>query len=306
MQHESKRVILAALIGNLLIAISKFTISFFSGSTAMLAEAVHSMADTGNQLLLLVGLRLSLRPADVLHPFGYSMERYFWALMVAITMFVVGAVVSFWHGVNKILHPHGLEHVGWIYLVLGLSAAFESYPLYLAYKTLRASDPEAGLVTVFRRSKRPALIVVFMEDSAALVGILLAFVGVLAAHLTGMSVFDGAASVCIGILLALVAFSVAYEMKSLLVGESVSEENYKRITAATERVEGVEKVHKLLTMHLGPDDVLVNLNVEFSDGLETGEIEELVDEIEAKIRTVVPEARQIFIEADDAKIGGRG
>ena len=298
MQPVSKKVILAALIGNATIAVSKFAVAVISGSTAMLAEAVHSVADTGNQVLLLIGLRLSKRPADELHPFGYGKERYFWALIVAVTMFVVGAVVSFWEGVSKILEPHPIEHVGWIYLVLGLSALFESYPLYLAYSALRKSGGDAGLITVFRQSKRPALIVVFMEDVAAMTGILLAFLGVLAAHMTGLGVFDGIASVGIGLLLAAVAFCVAYEIKSLLIGEGVSKEDYRKILLAVEGSTGVEKVLDLLTMHLGPDEAIVNLNVEFTDGLDTDRIESLVDEIEERIRRTVPVARHIFIEAD--------
>jgi len=298
MQRGSKRVILAALVGNLTITISKFVVALVSGSTAMLAEGVHSLADTGNQLLLLVGLRLSRRPADEMHPFGYGKEMYFWALIVAVTMFVVGAVVSFWEGVNKILHPHPIEHAGWIYLILGLSALFESYPFYIAYSSLRESDSGAGLFATLHRSKRPAVIVVFMEDAAAMTGILIAFVGVLTAKLTGLEIFDGIASACIGLLLAAVAFCVAYEMRSLLIGESVSKENYEKILSAVEESPGVEKVLKLLTMHLGPDEIVVNLDVEFADGLSTDQIERLVDEVEKKIQRAVPEARYIFIEAE--------
>ncbi len=301
MSQGSKKVVVAALIGNLLIALSKFVVAFLSGSTALFAEAVHSTADTGNQILLLVGMRLSLRPADVRHPFGYGQERYFWALMVAVTMFVVGAVVSLYHGIHKILEPQPIEHVGWIYLVLGLSALFESYPLFLAYKTLRESHPEQPLWRTLNESKRPAVIVVFMEDAAAMCGIFLAFLGVVLATYSGYLIFDGIASVCIGVLLALVAFSVAFEIKSLLIGEAVSKENYERILKTVNDIDEVEQVLTLLTMHLGPEEVLVNLNVAFIDGLETDAIEALVDRIENHIQQVVPEAKQIFIEADTPK-----
>lgn len=296
MKNESKKVILAALIGNLLISVCKMVVAAISGSTAMLAEAVHSLADTGNQVLLMIGLRLSQRPADELHPFGYGKERYFWAMIVAITMFVVGAAVSLWEGVGKILHPHPIEHLGWIYLVLGLSALLESYPWYLAYTTLKKSSNGQSLWTTIRRSKTPAIIVVFLEDSAALTGILLAFLGTLAAHLTGLSVFDGIASVGIGLLLAFVAFCIAYEIKSLLIGECASAEDYRKILAAVADCSGVEELSNLLTMHLGPEQLLVNLNLKFSAGLPTEQIEDLINQMEDRIRKEVPSAKHIFIE----------
>jgi cation diffusion facilitator family transporter len=299
LKSGSKKVVLTAFFGNGAIAICKFIVAMMTGSTAMLAETIHSIADTGNQVLLMIGLSLSTKPADRQHPFGYGKERYFWAMMAAVSMFVVGAVVSFYHGVHKVLHPEALQNVEWAYLVLGLSFLFESYPLYVAYKEMRKEAAGKGVFRALRESKRPTVIIVFFEDSAALIGIVFAFAGILITQQTGLLYFDGVASICIGLLLGLVAVSVAYEVRSLLIGEGVSPQNYDKIIKTVSATKGVVSVVDLLTMHLGPDDVLVNLNVHFSNDLTTDDLERVVDEIEAGIKTRVPEVTIIFVEAED-------
>lgn len=285
-------------MGNGAIAITKFVMASVSGSTAMLAEALHSLADTGNQGLLLVGIRLARRPPDVEHPFGYGKERFFWAFVVAMTMFIVGSVVSIWQGVSRVISPHEIEHATLSYVVLGISALFEAYPWILAFRQLRGSFRTKGLLRTIRESKSPSLVTVFLEDTAAMIGLGIAAAGILVSQVTGNTLFDGVASILIGIMLFLVASLLAYETKSLLIGESVLPEDYDSIRRAVLSVPQVDRILELLTMHLGPDDVLVNINVLFKDDLTTDDLERAVDEIEQAIRAVLPAAKRIFIEPD--------
>lgn len=290
----------AALLGNGAIALTKFVVAMLSGSTAMLAESMHSLADTGNQGLLLLGMRLARKPADESHPFGYGKERYFWAFMVAVTMFILGSVVSIYQGVTRILNPgHDLDHVHWTYLVLGLSFAFEAYPWFVAFRGMRDDFRKKGVFRTIRESKRPSIMTVFLEDSAAMVGLTLALAGILVTQLTGNSVFDGIASVCIGLVLLAVAAILSFETRSLLLGESVSTEDMAAIRRAVESVGSVSCIREVLTMHMGPDHILVNINVTFADGLTTDELEQAVDEIEEAIRKAVPACKQISIEPED-------
>jgi cation diffusion facilitator family transporter len=290
--------VVAALLGNGAIALTKFVMAFLSRSTAMMAEAFHSLADTGNQALLLVGMRLSRRPADVEHPFGYGKERYFWAFVVAMTMFIVGSVVSIWQGISRILDPHPIEHVTLTYVVLGLSALFELYPWIVAFRTMRSTSRGRGLFRTIRESKTPSIITVFLEDSAAMLGLAIAAAGILVSELTGTTVWDGVASLVIGTILFLVAALLALETRSLLLGESVSRENYELIKQALEGHARVDRALEILTMHLGPDDILVNASVHFQDDMNTDDVERAVDEIEAEIRRKVPAAKRINIEPD--------
>ena len=298
MHSDSKKVVVSALIGNSLITVSKFIVAMFSGSSAMFAESIHSLADTGNQVLLLLGMKLSKREANDLHPFGYGKERYFWAMLVAVSMFVIGSVVSFYEGIHKIMDPQPLANITWIYIVLGASFAFECYPFYIAYKALRSENSSMGILSVIRKSKRPAVIVVFLEDLAALLGILIALLGVTIANAGGLLIFDGIASICIGVLLALVAFTVAYEIRSLLVGESATEENIELVRTAAQSVDGVRRVLDVLTMQMGPEELLINLNLAFEKRLNTDALEAIIDEVEAEIKRILPEARYISIEAE--------
>lgn len=296
--HGSRRVILAAFFANFAIMICKFIAAGVTGSTAMLAEGFHSIADTGNQLLLLVGMWLSTRPADQLHPFGYGKENYFWAFVVAMTMFVVGAVVSIWQGVEKLLHPHALESLHWAVGVLLAGMVLEGAALAFAVHHVWPRLGGHSLWRYVRRSKEPATITVLLEDSAALIGLSIALAGLLVAHFTGLNYFDGLASIGIGVLLAVVAVLLARETKSLLVGESVLPEMRQKIVDLLFEVAEVQQVLELRTMHLGPNKVLLVARLHLRDGLDTDQIEELLNRIEAAVREEVPIVQHCYLEAD--------
>ncbi len=299
MKTGSRGVIVAALIANLVIAAIKFVVAFCTLSAAMLAEAVHSMADTGNQFLLLLGLRLSRKPADAAHPFGYGKEQYFWAFVVALMLFFVGAVVSIYEGVDKVLEPHPLERVWLVYLILGVSIAIETVSFSLALREFnRRRAPGVGILASIRQTKDASLAVVLLEDTAALVGLSLALLGVATAQLTGLVFFDGLASIAIGLLLAAVAFLLAFETRELLIGESASPGTLTAIRSAIEGYPGVVAVGRVLTMHLGANSILVGVNCDFDNGLSAGEVEAIIERLEVRIREVVPEAGRIFIEAN--------
>lgn len=297
----NKKIIYAAFAANFAIMISKVFAAVITGSTAMLAESLHSLADTGNQLLLLVGLRLSQKPADLAHPFGYGKENYFWAFVVAITMFVVGAVVSIWQGVEKILHPHELESIAWGVGVCIAGLAFEGASLIVATREVARRRHGRSIWQFVRASKEPVTITVFLEDSAALVGLCIALVGLVAARHLDMPRLDGVASVLIGILLAVVAFVLSVETKSLLVGESVLAEDRAAILAALEKTPRLRRVLDLKTMHLGPQRVLVAARLNFEDDLGTDDIEALLADAENAVMAAVPIVTHCYleIEADD-------
>jgi cation diffusion facilitator family transporter len=299
MKPGSKFIVLAALLANTLICAIKFVVALITGSSAMLAEAVHSAADTGNQILLLLGLKRSQKPADSAHPFGYGQEQYFWSFVVANMLFFVGAVISIYEGIHKLQDPRGLERPWLIYTILGVSSLIESVTLIFAVREMnRSRRPGAGLLRSVRDTKDTSVAVVFLEDTAALCGLAIAFVGVLLADLTGLMVFDGIASILIGVLLAGVAFLLAHETKELLIGEAASPENVAAIRRAAEETRGVKAVGSILTMHLAPNRILVNMNVDFQDDLQDAQLEKIIDGLEERIRRAVPEVDKIFIEAD--------
>lgn len=294
---ESVKAVWAALMVNIFIAIIKFTVAIFTTSSAMLAESFHSLADTGNQILLLLGLRLSNKPPDAQHPFGYGKERFFWAFIVAISMFAVGATFSVYEGVKGFLHPHQIIKPWLNYIVLGSGVFLESIALRIAYREFKTTR-RFGIWRSLREAKDPALLTVIFEDSAALAGIGLALAGIFLSHLTGRAIFDSAASVLIGLMLAGIAFFLARETKDLLIGESASEEDRKKILGAVCSVSEVSESIELLTMHIGPEEILVNLSVHFKDGLDTDQVEQAIDKIEREIKKAVPMVGRIFIEAD--------
>ncbi len=296
----AKLAVLAALFGNLGVAAVKFVAWLFTGSSAMLAESVHSLADTVNQVFLLLGLKLEKRSPTVEHPFGFGRERYFWAFVVAVSIFVLGAVFSIYEGVHKILHPAPIENAGWAFVALALAAVFEAYALRVAWREFghwRARNP-GPLRWALRNSKSPTVLVVLFEDTSALLGLLVAAVGIGLTLLTGRTFFDGLASLVIGLILLFVAWFIGWRTRGLLLGEAATEADRRRIREEVESVESVVKLMEMLTLHLGPQDILVNLNVNFRDGLTTDELEEAVDEIESRIRSAVPAAHRIFIEAE--------
>ena len=298
---KTKRAVIAALTANILIALMKFTVAIFINSTALLAEGFHSLADTSNQAFLLLGLRLSTRPPDRSHPFGYGMERYFWAFVVSLSVFIIGAVFSVHEGITKILHPEPLRHAGWGYVVIALSFFFDSYSWRIAYRTLKGTIKRRGVFRTIRDSKTPAIFIIFMEDSAAILGLSIALGGILLSSLTKNPVFDGIASIVIGIILALVAVVLFLETKSLLIGEGVSQGDLRKIRAAISTVPEVKEIVNLLTMHLGPDDILVNIDINFVDGLSTDQVEEAIDKVERGIQEQVPAVKKIFVEAESIK-----
>jgi cation diffusion facilitator family transporter len=303
MKSGSKLVVLAALVANSLITAIKYVVALITGSSAMLAEAVHSTADTGNQVLLLLGLKRSRKPPDAAHPFGYGQEQYFWSFVVANMLFFVGAVVSVYEGIHKLQDPQPIERPWLIYAILGVAALIESVALFFAIKELNQTRrPGTGLFKAVQETKDTNVAVVFFEDTAALLGLTIAFVGVLLSQLTGMMLFDGVASIFIGVLLAVVAFVLAHETKELLIGEAASPENVAAIRQAAANTPGVKAVGNILTMHLGPRRILINMNVDFEDQLRAEELEGVVDMMEENIRKAVPAADKIFIEADDVKL----
>jgi cation diffusion facilitator family transporter len=295
---DSRVLILLALTANALIAVFKFIAAGVSGSAAMLAEAFHSVADSGNQLFLLRGTAASKFKPSVQFPFGRGKELYFWAFMVAVVLFVGGGVVAFMQGLDRVRNPEHLES-GLMFnlVVLGIAASFEIFIAFIpAVREFNRRRGGRKVWLAIRESKDPALIVVLFEDSVAVVGIMVAVAGLLIGDVTGNGVWDGVASMVIGVLLAFTAWILAIETKGLLVGEGASRRTRSAIRSATLSIPEVETVDRLLTMHLGPEEILVNMDVVVDGALSGRQVEEIIDSIEAKIREFVPEATRIFVE----------
>ena len=299
MASESRRLVVLALIANAVIAVTKFIAAGISGSAAMFSEGIHSVADTGNQVMLLRGDVASRYDPNARHPFGRGKEIYFWAFMVAVFLFVGGSVLSIVTGIDRIRHPdeHGEAGLVFSLVVLAVAAFFEIFiafrPAIRQFNRLRMGR---GIWTTLKESKDPALIVVLFEDSAAVIGLFIAATGLILTEVTGNGVWDGIASVLIGILLAVAAWVIAVEMKALLVGEAASREDRAAIRAATYSVEEVHHVARLLTMQLSPEEVLINMDLVFDEGLSDNDIERAIVEVEERIQSGVPSATRIFIE----------
>ena len=296
MAGESRIAIFAAIVANLAIAITKFIAAFFSGSSAMLSEAIHSLVDTGNGARLLVGLRQSRKPADDNHPFGHGKELYFWPLIVAILVFSLGGGMSVYEGITHLAHPHHGDPT-LSYVVLGLAFAFESISAFFAFKAFRNEMKGAGVLKTIRSSKDPTTFTVLFEDSAALAGLIVAFLGILLGHVLDNPYLDGIASIIIGVILAGVAVFLAYETKGLLIGEGVDPQTLQSIRAIAAADDSVQQVRKSLTMHFGPQEVLLALDVEFKSHLSAQDVAQAINRVEAAIRGRHPEIRHIFIEA---------
>ena len=297
MAHESKTTIYAALAGNAGIAAVKFGAALWTGSAAMFSEAIHSTVDTGNQLLMLYGLRRSARPATPEHPFGFGLELYFWTFVVAILIFGLGAGVSILQGIDRILHPHEVESALVGYVVLGVSFLFEGATWLIALRAFRKVPQVGGLLAAVQRSKDPTVFTVLLEDSAALVGLVIAAAGLLGAQWLHRPELDGVASVLIGLLLAGTAGFLARECKGLLIGEAADrpvQDSLRRIATARRGIKGVNEV---LTMHFGPADVLAVLSLDFDDTLSAGQVEAVVSDVEREIKRTHPQIRRIFVEA---------
>ena len=296
MAHESKTTIYAALAGNLAIALTKFGAAAWTGSAAMLSEAIHSSVDTGNQVLMLYGLRRSARPATTAHPFGYGLELYFWTFVVAILIFGLGAGVSIFEGIDKIRVPHPVENPLVNYIVLGLSFVFEGASWLVAFRAVRAQNRSAGLLEAVRRSKDPTTFTVLLEDSAALAGLLIAGVGLACAEIFQLPRLDGVASVLIGLVLAGVAAFLAAECKGLMLGEAAAPAIREGLRDIVARSPGVHGVNEVLTMHFGPRDVLAAISLDFDDAMPSEAAEQATSSIESEIKAAFPEVRRIFVE----------
>ncbi len=294
---ERPIAVYGAIASNLLIAAAKFVAAAFTGSSAMLSEGVHSVVDTGNEVLLLVGLNRSGRPADASHPFGYGQELYFWSLIVAVLLFGVGGGLSIYEGISHLLHPSAMGDPTWNYVVLGIAFVAEGISWSIALKELLKANRDRKPFTAFRASKDPSVFIVVGEDTAALLGILVAFAGVLIGQWTGTHYSDGIASVLIGLILCSVAVFLIYESRALLIGESADEEIVRSVMKIAAAQSEILTSRRPLTMHLSPDNVLVNLDVEFRDDLDVEELRRVIERLEAAIRGEHPTIRKIFIEA---------
>jgi cation diffusion facilitator family transporter len=302
MHEGSRRAIIAAFIANTGIAIAKFAAFLFTGSSSMLAEAIHSFADTGNQgLLFLGGARASRGPTEA-HQFGQGRERYFWAFVVALVLFSLGSLFAIYEGIEKLIHPHELESPEWAFAVLGLAFVLESLSLRTAAHEANKLRGRRNWWRFIRSTKNPELPVVLLEDFGALSGLVIAAVGVGLATATGESAFDAIASITIGLLLAVIAFVLAREMKSLLLGESASPEEQELIRIAIESGPEVERLIHLRTEHLGPDDLLVAAKVDLGPKGDEHPAR-AIDIVEERIRSKVPSARVIYIEPDEFQSG---
>ena len=297
---SSSKVVYAALLGNVLIAITKFAAAFWTGSSAMLSEAVHSSVDTSNELLLLYGLRRSKQPPDAQHPFGYGRELYFWSFIVALMVFGLGAGVSFYEGIDHILHPEPMEDPLLNYLVLGLSFVFEAGSWWVALREFRAAKGKLGYLEAVGVSKDPTTFTVLFEDSAALIGLLIAFCGIACAHYFAMPVFDGVASLGIALVLAITGMGLARRTKELLLGEPANPALKQSILDIAGAHAGVEKANGVIATQLGPDQVVVMLSADFVDRLTAGEIEACVTDIELRVRAAHPEVTGLFIKPQSA------
>lgn len=299
MAASSKKVIYAALIGNFLISITKFFASFVTGSSAMLSEGIHSLVDSGNQLLLLLGIKKSKQPPDKNFPYGHGKEIYFWSFVVAIMIFAVGAGISIYEGIHSIIEPHPVENPTINYIVLGLAMIFEGFAWYFAWKEFKKVKGERGYYEAIRKEKNPTIFVVLFEDSAAMLGLVVAFLGIAAGQWTGILIFDGIASIIIGVILGVTAGWLAYETKGLLIGESAEREIIEGIRQITNDNDGIKSINELLTLHMGPNYILVNISVDFNDELQAGEIEEAIRSINSLIKTTFHRVKRVFIEAED-------
>lgn len=297
--HGSRGVILAALAGNGLIAVTKFGAAAYTGSSAMLSEAIHSLVDTGNQMLLLYGIKRSSRPADQQHPFGYGMELYFYSFVVAILIFGLGAGISIYEGIDKIRHPHAMTDAYVNYIVLSLAMVFEGAAWGFAFREFRRTKGDLGWFDAIRTSKDPTVFTVLFEDSAAMLGLFIALIGIWLSQNLGLPILDGVASVLIGLVLAVTAAFLAYECKSLLTGESALPHVDEGVVEIANAARHVVSVNELRTMHMGPQDILLALSLDFADTVPAGEVEQTISELERRIKGRFPDIKRIFIEVQD-------
>ena len=300
-------VIVSAVGANLAIAAAKFVAAAVTRSSAILSEAVHSVVDSADGLLLLLGERLSRRPADAAHPFGHGREIYFWSMVVSLVIFGAGGGISVYEGILHLLHPAETVKPAWSYGVLAFAALFESISWVVSFRHFRGTQPtDRGVVETIRRSKDPTQFVILLEDSAALAGIAIASAGIALDRALGTRVFDGIASILIGLVLGAVAAILVWETRGLLIGEGLDRERSEAIRRLAAQDPAVDAAGAPLSMYLGPEDVLLNLDLRFRRGLPLDELEEAVRRLETEIRRRYPEVRRIFLEAGALRKTGSG
>lgn len=299
---ESRVAIYGAIGANVAIASTKFAVAGITGSSAMLSEGIHSAVDTFNGVLLLVGIRLSQRPATAEHPFGHGKELYFWSLIVAVLIFGLGGGVSFYEGIQHIRNPEPMRDPTWNYVVLALAALFEGTSFFIALRQFRAQARGAPFWQALGQSKDPTTYTVLAEDSAALVGLAVAALGIYSSHRFDMPVLDGAASVVIGLLLAGVAVLLISQARGLLIGEGIRPETARAIRSMAMEQPSVSDVGRVLSMYIGPDEVLAIVDLNFKEGTATGDAADAISAIEQKVRARFPLIRRLFIEASEAPV----
>lgn len=302
---SSRTAVLTAIVADLAIATAKFTAFAFSRSSAMLSEAVHSLVDAGNGSLLVLGLHLSRKPADETHPFGYGKELYFWALLVALFIFLVGGGFSIADGISRLRHPKPIEHVLWDYVTLAVSACFEGYSLHVGLREFRISEGVCASWRTIHASKNPSAFTVIFEDAAALFGLSVAFLGTLLDQTLHWHQADGIASIVIGSALTVVAVLLVTESKALLVGEGADLSTLRAIRELTQKQEGVALAGYPLTMYFGPGSILLTMNIEFKRSMSGDAIQECIDRIEASVRQCFPKIKHIYLEAESLKASVR-
>lgn len=295
-KHGSRKVVLAALCGNLAIAITKFIAAAITGSSAMISEGVHSTVDTTNQVLLLYGMKRAGRPASASHPFGHGRELYFWAFIVALLVFALGAGISIYEGIAHVRHPEPMSNPLVNYIVLGISLLFEGGTWWVALREFRRHKGDLGYFEAFRRSKDPTTFTVLFEDTAAMLGLLIALAGIGAAHALQMPVLDGVASIAIGVVLAISSLLLARETKGLLLGEAAHPHVRDAILEIAGRDPAVRCANGVFTVQMGPSQVVAALSAEFEDALNTPEIEACIGRIEAAVERAHPAVTVLFVK----------
>jgi cation diffusion facilitator family transporter len=302
MSDSNKIVVYAALLGNLAIALVKFVAAYITNSSAMLSEAVHSVVDTLNEILLLYGLKKSQQPANYHHPFGYGRESYFWAFIVALLVFALGAVVSIYQGIQHIRHPEVIQSPLVNYVVLGFALLCEGTSWFIALKTFKKTKGQMGYFEAFRRSKDPTTFTVLFEDSAALIGLIIALLGIFCAQQFNLPVLDGVASVLIGVVLAISALLLARETKGLLMGETADPKLRHNVLKIAQEDPAVYSANGVLTEQMGAHQVIASLSLEFKDSLTSDDIEACVNRIEAKIKSIHPEIVALFVKPQTQQV----
>ena len=306
MDTSSKKVIYAALIGNSLVAVTKFIAAALTGSSAMVSEGIHSVVDTGNQVLLLFGLSRAKKPPDEQFPFGHGKEIYFWAFIVAILLFAIGSGISMYEGIKHLIDPRPIVNPIINYIVLGIACVFEGAALYVAVREFNVTRGSRPFIQAVKEAKDPSIFVVLFEDSAALAGLLTAFVGILLVDVTGILYFDGIASVMIGLILGGTAAWLAFETKGLLIGEAAEPVIVDSIGKLAESIPEVEHLNEVLTMHMGPDYILVNLSLDFRNDVPAGTVESIIARLDTEIKTTHPLVKRVFVEAEERSTASKG